>query len=633
MKLRWTAAGPIFVAIYFLVLTGRAVYTYFTPDDFLNLYQAWTKPVGEIVKANLLFALPSELARPLGSAWYRLMFTLAGLHPAPFKIVNLAIVVANIFLTYAVARRLAKSRTAGTLAALIGCYHPETLNLYFNTGYIFDVLCYFFYFSAAIVYLRARAEDRFPTSRELAAVCGLYVCALNAKELAVTFPVFLLIYELILSGWNGPGWNGHGREAPAVPTTAWRQGLRQATGILMTGTITLAVLIGKTLAPGSLMHINPMYRPKFTWHQFMLTSLDFTGHLFLRPASWTAPMVITLWSVMLAIAWLSRSRALRFAWLFIMVSPLPLAFIPPRGVSQYYIPLFGWALYAAVLLDLGLDLAFPFPRDSSIGSQRHRAFRNRMLAGAGLVVLLAAVAYRPWRYYQQWNPDEVLVEAEMNRAVVKELHRLEPTLAPGARLMFLDDPIPATRWNMTFMVHLSYRDPSIVVDRMKAIEAGTDNTANPGIKNPDLGSYDHVFDFRAGQFFELAAPWRREETPIIVIEAGRPQIFHRDLTLVTGEHPARPDEDVILKVTDLGATVPGIPAGKTFPGDPFANVIEKVEVRVNSAPADVHLKIGWPGTRLYRLDFRVPATAPRGLSWIQISASGVTGPAIEFPVR
>jgi hypothetical protein len=629
MKLRWTAIGPAFVAIYFLVLTGRAVYTYFSPDDLLGIYQAWTKPAAEIVKANLLFFLPSELARPLASAWWRVLYNTAGMHPAPFKIVNLAMLVANIFLTYSVARRLAKSRTAGTLAALIVCYHPEALDLDFNTGFVSDVLCYLFYFSAANLYVRARDEDRFPSWRELAAICGLYICALNAKELAVTLPVFLLLYEVVVSRWKDAGWKG---------LLSWHR----AAGILATGTLTLVWLIGKMSAPVSLMHANAMYRPMFTWHQFMVTSVYFTAHLFLRPNSWTATMVIALWSVMLAVAWLLRSRALWFAWLFIMLSPLPLAFIPERGVAQYYIPLFGWALYAAALLDLGLDRVFPFSRDLSISGPRefrkpafrNRAFINRTVAGAALVVLIAAVLYPPWRKYQTWNPYPVLVEAEMNRAVVKQLHRLEPRLPPGARLMFLDDPIQANRWNMTFMVHLSYGDAHIQVDRMKSLEVGTDTTSNPGAKNPDLASYDHVFDYRGGQFIELARPWRRAATPLIVMmEDGRPQIFHGDGKLLTRDDPVRPGEDVSAKVMDLGATVPAVPAGEPFSGDQRAEVVANVEARVDGAPAEILLKIGWPTTTLYRVEIRIPATTPKGLSWLQLTAGGVTGPAVEFPVR
>src|SRR5580704_12738325 len=109
------------------------------------------------------------------------MYSIAGFHPAPFKIVNLAILVANIFLTYFVARRLTSSRTCAAVTALAAAYHGKAVALYFDTGYVFDVLSYFFYFATLVIYLRAREARSFLTARELAALCILFVCALNCK--------------------------------------------------------------------------------------------------------------------------------------------------------------------------------------------------------------------------------------------------------------------------------------------------------------------------------------------------------------------------------------------------------------------------------------------------------------------
>src|SRR5207237_10006800 len=46
----------------------------------------------------------------------------------------------------------------------------------------------------------------------------------------------------------------------------------------------------------------------------------------------------------------SCARSLRCAWLFLMLSPAPVACVEPGGASQYYLPLFGWALYFAAAL-------------------------------------------------------------------------------------------------------------------------------------------------------------------------------------------------------------------------------------------------------------------------------------------
>ena len=111
-------------------------------------------------------------------------------------------------------------------------------------------------------------------------------------------------------------------------------------------------------------------------------------------------------------------------------------------------------------------------------------------------------------------------------------------------------------------------------------------------------------------------------------------IFHSDWTSVNRQHPARAGERVILKAMDLGETVPRLVPGQTFPEEPLVEVVAEIRVRFNGAGTDVETKIGWPGEiNRYRVDIRVPVSAPRGLSWLDISANGITGPAIEIPVR
>ena len=52
----------------------------------------------------------------------------------------------NIALVYALARRLADSRFAGLVTALLFAYQERWASLYFDTGYVYDVLCGFFLF-------------------------------------------------------------------------------------------------------------------------------------------------------------------------------------------------------------------------------------------------------------------------------------------------------------------------------------------------------------------------------------------------------------------------------------------------------------------------------------------------------
>ncbi len=48
----------------------------------------------------------------------------------------------------------------GALAALLIAYHPRFVYLYYDTAYIYDVLCYFFYFATLLLYVRVRQQHR-----------------------------------------------------------------------------------------------------------------------------------------------------------------------------------------------------------------------------------------------------------------------------------------------------------------------------------------------------------------------------------------------------------------------------------------------------------------------------------------
>ena len=45
MGRRARVAGAVLVAVYFLALTGRGLLADFSPDDLMNMHEAWSHPV------------------------------------------------------------------------------------------------------------------------------------------------------------------------------------------------------------------------------------------------------------------------------------------------------------------------------------------------------------------------------------------------------------------------------------------------------------------------------------------------------------------------------------------------------------------------------------------------------------
>jgi uncharacterized protein (TIGR03437 family) len=613
------ALGIGLICAYFLSLTSKAPQVFFTPDDCMNLYRSWIFSPAELIKANLLFFLSSPFQRPLGSVFYAAIFHFTQFHARWFHIVDLCVLTANILLTYAAARRLSNSRVAGLLTALFACYEARFTSLYYDTGFVYDVLTYFFTLAALLVYLRARQGGRAPARGAIAAVCALFVCGLNSKEMAIMLPAFLLAYEAL---YNPP-------PKPAAPLKKrwsrdaikdWLWNGRRLVVALCAVSVIFA--IGRSLGSDALTH-NAAYQPQFTWHRFMQTSRGFLEAVF--PAyHFTQSLMLLFWGATAAAAALARSRALAFAWIFAMASVAPVAFVTPRGGPQYYVPLFGWSLYAGVA---GAWVAPRFLRVITLSP----SVALRRAAAAVFVFAVVADLHSQYRTIG-WNGlGQVTAEAPMVQSIVEQLHALYPVIPHGSRILFLDDPYPANWENMIFVTRLGYNDDTLTVERVKQMKRPPTDA--------EVAAYNLVIDYRAGTFRK--GDWRNRGAAIPAISVasffkGMPiaEAYHSaNWEAVTADNPAHPGEKIIFKAVDLGATSPPVVSGLRFPRDPLAHVVAAVDATVNGRPAAVDEKLGWPDeANVYRVDIILPRETKPGAAAIEISEQGKGSPAARLYV-
>jgi uncharacterized protein (TIGR03437 family) len=592
------------VCAYFLLLAFPTLKVYFTPDDCMNLYRSWAISTGELIKANLLFFLSSPFQRPFGSVYYALIYHFTGFHATWFHIVALGFLSANIPLAYSLARRLSNSRFAAVLTCLFAAYQARFTSLYFDTGFIYDVLCYFFTIAALLTYVRIRQSGRSPNAREVTGITLLFICGLNSKEMAVMLPAFLLLYEAIYH--------------PARNLRTW---LSRPFPLALC-LVSLLFVIGRSHGSESLI-TQAAYRPQFTWHRFMQTSQGFFQAL--TAANLRPQFILIIWALTAALAIFLRSRALIFAWAFVMLSPLPIAFISPRGGPQYYIPLFGCALYAGVFLTLVSQAFLRLPgRDISPRSYR--------ICAAALFGAFLAYFYPHFHSTRLDDLGAVTIEAPRVASIVDQLHALYPTIPHDAKLLFLDDPYPSNWENMIFVVQLSYRDDSLTVKRVKQMPHLPDAAA--------VSAYHIVLDYRAGRFTHGVWPRPAQSGPAILVlsVAGASPLaeaYHEaNWQPVSASQPARPGERIIIKATDLGATNPPVCRNQVFPQDPLARVAGPVTVHVNGRAANVEEKLGWPGEHnIYRVDVRLPAATEPGLANVDVSVGGQQSEPAAIRVR
>ena len=135
-----------------------------------------------------------------------------GTDPRPFHWTNLLIHAAVCLVLLRLLLVLTGDLAAALAAALLFAVHPiHTEAVSWISGRT-DALCGLFYFAALLAYVRWIGTRGF---RHLMLLFLLYAAALLSKEMAVTFPAALLLYDLTL-GRPRPGAAGCAPSAPSL---------------------------------------------------------------------------------------------------------------------------------------------------------------------------------------------------------------------------------------------------------------------------------------------------------------------------------------------------------------------------------------------------------------------------------
>lgn len=460
---RWRKlAFAAFLLAYFVYFTRGGLRVHFALDGIGNLAHYYRQ--GPWALALSQFTLWHGDYRPMGGLFYVPIFALAGLNPVPFQAALLLIVLANVYLVYRFARLLGSGELAAGLAALVACYHAGLHNLYYNTAFVYDALCCFFYLAALIYYLRIRQAGRVPGAGQTAALLALVLCALNSKEMAVTIPLLLLVYE----------WIYH---RPITLVTA-----RTA---LIAGALTLVDVGGKVFGPDALVNAEA-YHPVFALRRVRdFQRLSLSDLLFGWGSGWGG--IVLLWAVLAYLAWRRDRPVLQFLWWFMVLAPLPIEFLIGKSQACLYIPMVGWAIFGALLL---VDLA------GALAGVLEREPFGRLLGRGGIVALLLIVAVFFWarqnRHYQRIYAEPVMASlGQEDWNVIRQFRAINPHVRSGSKVAFLDDPFHS--WDMLFVAELWFHDRTLDI----RVQRHGPLTAE------ELAHTDYVFTFEKGTLIEL----------------------------------------------------------------------------------------------------------------------------------
>ncbi len=466
-----TLAGGVFIFAWIGWLAGPSLRFRFGPDEMMNIYYYWSRGPEALIRGLVDF--PSTYYRPLGGLYYWLLFELFGLDPLPYHVVLLALMMLNTYLAWRVVRALGGCRLVAGLTSLAFSYHRETAGAYFAGSYVYDVLCCTFWMLALAYYISVRRGRAPLAGRHMAAFLGLYICALDAKEMAVSLPVVVLAYELI---FHLP------RPVSLAFSSAWLRA--SAAAPLASAGLTAVYIYGKLTGQDSLIQ-DPGYRPLLTPQQYWGWMGRFAASVAYLPGS-IGPVALFLSAALLLLAvWLLRTRGLGLAVVIVAVSPLPIAFID-RGGPELLIPYFGCCWIAS-----GIAVA----AGAMVGRRRVLQFLPTRALRYGLVCLVVLLLGRlTWHHAKFIRASRVAYGARTWYAIT-QVEAVQPKVKAGARALFLNDPFPGF-WDMKFIAELVWRDHEARVS--------LEQQQHPSAA--DVARFDYVFEFRRGLLMRLSGP-------------------------------------------------------------------------------------------------------------------------------
>lgn len=461
------AVFGLLTAAYFLFFTWGGLDAPFSADDLMNLAEHWRHGPWRLFYSN--FLLWHDFYRPMGGFFYVPIFHFFGLNPLAYHAALLPLLLLLAGLAYWLARTLGATALEAWLAALIMSCHAGLAFLYFDSAYIYDVLCAIFYAGALICYVRARSQQRLLNAREMALFFVLFLCALNSKEMAVTLPLMLLAYEWL---YHGPG--------GARPVQPAGMGALQRYAIPAIAAAMTAVFVYGRVWRG--LGRQPGYAVKFTFARLASFQQRQFQDIFLQTnygGGWVP--ILAVWLLVTYLAWRRPRPLLRFCWLWIMLTPLPLEFLDGRAGATLAVPLLGWAILGAVTA-VGLARALARDMENEPGLRRLGP-----QARLGVVLSLMVIGWAAWNWSLFESTVRTYDPGVPTAAVIRQFQLLNPKVRPRAMVVFLNDPFDG--WDMSFIAELWFHDRSLAIRLQKKTP----------LTPAQLARADYIFDWRGGR--------------------------------------------------------------------------------------------------------------------------------------
>lgn len=313
-------------------------------NPFVSNPHLWRRIFTGPVWSFLGGAAETNFYRPLHIFSHWLVWQVAGPNPAAFHLYQLVFYVINVLLVYRLGRELLHNHVAAFAGALLWALHPLHVEPVCWIAGVPDCGCGLFYLLAFLIFLHGeKALERRWAWHALGAL--VYFLALLFKEMAISLPLLLAVYWLVMA--DAESWWRKGlRWLPYVTAAAIYIGLR----LTFLGHVSHAPHLWKIQSRVALAAVGLLgqHTKLFFWPTGLNDFRNFDFNASVRsPWPW-----ITLLVLGIAILLRKRDRALCFLVLWWPVTLLPCLDVrqlsyPLLAERFSYLPSMGFSLAVA----------------------------------------------------------------------------------------------------------------------------------------------------------------------------------------------------------------------------------------------------------------------------------------------
>ncbi|HHT9107729.1 MAG TPA: tetratricopeptide repeat protein [Candidatus Wunengus sp. YC63] len=191
---------PFFISIIVYLNCLQNSFVYDDDSTIINNYfiRHWSN-LPDIFTSKY-FVLSAELTyRPVVTLSYFIDYTFWHLNPLGYHLTNILLHAINSVLVFIFGFRVFKNRTTALISTMFFSSYPLFSEVVNAVGFREDLLAFMFFILAFICYLKAN-QRRYILYHAMSLFC--YFLSLFSKEMAITLPVLIVLYDVVFKGYS-----------------------------------------------------------------------------------------------------------------------------------------------------------------------------------------------------------------------------------------------------------------------------------------------------------------------------------------------------------------------------------------------------------------------------------------------